>query len=392
MRILLIPTYISYSGMSLHVLALAESMKGRGHEVEVLSMSPGPLAATFAEADIPLTILPYLQERASRNPLQLAKALRYVRRFIREKAPDIVHTHGPRAHFFAGVAARGAGNHGLIATAHGSWTQFAAGQTSLPGSLNKMWKKGIYGGVDRLTARLADRMIAVSDATRDDLVGGLGIAAGKVVVVHNGIEEEDVSSADKAAVRNEFGLDGGDLLVACVGRLAYHKGTGYLAAAMDLVLSKMPGARFLLVGEGPMEAEMRRLAAREKMSGKVFVTGRRTDAVTLIAAADLLMMPSLSEGLPITLLEAAMTGTAMVATDTGGIAEIVINGETGLLCSVGDVRELAGAMISLLTDDQLREKMGAAARELWESEYTREKMVRKTEAVYREVRDGAPVS
>lgn len=392
MRILQVPTYIVYGGMSMHVLTLAAGLSRHGHEVEVLSMCPGPLQAEFEKARIPLSVVPYLGQRAGRNPLLLAKVVSHVRRFIRDMEPDVVHTHGPRAHFFAGIAAGSAGSSRLVASAHGSYTQFTVGQTGELGGLQRQLKKTLYSGIDRLTARRAARMIAVSGATRNDLVDGLGIEASKVTVVRNGIEDVVVSEASKVAVREEFGFSEDDRIVACVGRVAHHKGSTVLAEAMKMICQRSPQARFLVVGEGPMKDELRQMTGRGELAGRAFVTGRRTDAVAIIAAADVLVMPSFSEGLPITLLEAAMSGTAVVATSVGGMPEVVKEGKTGLLCPPGDPESLAAALTELIEDDAARSRMGTAARRLWEEEFTEEAMVTRMEAVYSEVcsRDARP--
>jgi len=109
LKILQIPTYAVYGGLSLHVLTLAKGLKARGHEVTVLSMCDGPLIPEFKNAEIPVSAVPYLGQKARRNPLSGARVIYHVGRFIKETAPDIVHTHGPRAHFFAGIASRFAG-------------------------------------------------------------------------------------------------------------------------------------------------------------------------------------------------------------------------------------------------------------------------------------------
>lgn len=385
MKILQVPTYVVYGGMSMHVLTLAAGLKRHGHEVEVLSMCPGPLSVEFEKADIPLSVVPHLEQRAGRNPLLMAKVIKNVRRYIREREPDIVHTHGPRAHFFAGIAAGDPGSGRLVASAHGSYTQFTVGQTGELNGAQRQLKKVIYGGIDRMTARKAERMIAVSDATRNDLVSGLGISDSKVTVVRNGIEEVMVDEAEKTAIREEFRFGEDDRVVACVGRIAYHKGSAVLADAMKIVCAQTPRARFLVVGEGPMENELRQMAGQDGLAGRVHVTGRRVDAIAIIATADVLVMPSFSEGLPITLLEAAMSGTAMVATDIGGMPEVVRDGETGLVCQPGDPEGLASSIIRLVEDDTLRRNMGAEARALWEKEFTEEVMVRRMETVYRDV-------
>lgn len=385
MKILQVVANTGYGGMPLHVLALSKGLKERGHEVRLLSMDEGPLIGEFARQGIQATSMAFLRQRAGRDPVTLIKSVSKVRKTILANNPDIVHTHGPRAHFFVDMAQLFQNGPAVVSSVHGSFSQFVYGNEGEFGHATSALKKIQYGCIDKLTARRSAMMIAVCEATRRELIQTLNIAPDKVRVVLNGIDEHHVNPQKVDALRREFGCGDNKKLVSYIGRIAHHKGTGLFAEAAEIVVAGLPDARFVAVGEGPMVEELRLRATAGPLFGRFIVTGRRSDAVDIIAASDLLILPSLSEGLPLTLLEAAMTGTAMVASDTGGISEVVNDCETGLLVPVGDSYRLAGAIKDLLADDMKRKDMGAAARRLWERRFTVSHMIDGMEEVYSEV-------
>ena len=386
MKILQIPTYAVYGGMSLHVLALSRGLREKGHEVEVLSMCEGPLMPEFRVAGIPIDAVPFLGTKTRKDPFTVFRAIRYLCDEIRRRKPDVVHTHGPRAHFMAGLASRLAGHPVLVASIHGSFRQFSAGNEKEMDPWRSRLKEVQYGGIDELAARLADQAVAVCRATRREMLESLKVPARKVTVIHNGIDEQQVAKAEADAIRRELGFsEGPHKVVLYVGRLAFHKGSRDLIDAAELVAARLPDARFVFVGDGPLEAEMRSRAATGPLAGKTVFTGSRDDAVAFMPTADLLVLPSLSEGLPLTLLEAAMMGRAMVVTDVGGMSEVVVPGETGELVSPRNPVALSAAIIELLDDDALRRSMGAAARKLWEEEYRAPIMFDRFESLYRDL-------
>lgn len=385
MKILQVAANTAYGGMPLNVLTLSKGLMARGHEVELLSMDEGPLLGEFEKAGIPVISIPFLGQRAGRNPATLIKSTGIVRKTIREFDPDIVHSHGPRAHFFVDMAQIFQRGPILVASVHGSFKQFISGNEVKFGHAASVLKKLQYGGIDKLAARRSAIMIAVSEATRKELIQALKIPPQKIRVVRNGIEESHVELQAVDVLRREFGCGSDDKLVAYVGRIAYHKGMGMYVEAAESIAASMPEARFVAVGEGPMVEELRMRTASGPLAARFFVAGRRNDAVDIIAASDLLVLPSFSEGLPITLLEAAMTGTAIVASDVGGIPEIVIDGETGLLVPAGDSERLARAISRLLSDEKERRRMGSAARQLWENHFTVPRMIDEIEEVYLQI-------
>ncbi|GBE57312.1 alpha-D-kanosaminyltransferase [bacterium BMS3Abin01] len=385
MKIINVIANARQGGMPEHVLTLSRELKQRGHQVQVLSMTAGPMVQALERAGINTVTVPRLSHRMGKNPLLAVKVTRITRGLLQHMDPDIIHTHGPRAHILAGRASRYPGGHSLVATVHGSYRQFMAGNGGEFSRVTRRLKQLQYLGIDRYTAGIADRVIAVSDATRDDLVKGAGVPADKVCVIHNGVARQQVSDEEIAAVRGGLGLGDARKLVAYVGRMAFHKGAGDLVSAAAAVARQAPGARMVMVGEGPLSDELKEGVAAEGLRDRVMFTGHREDAVSIIAASDLFVLPSLSEGLALTLLEAAMTSTAMIATDVGGNPDVVRPGETGLLVPPRDPEALAAAIVDLLRDDSRRAEMGAAARRLWEREFTVGRMVDSIEALYGEL-------
>ncbi|MBI5870704.1 MAG: glycosyltransferase family 4 protein [Actinobacteria bacterium] len=382
MRILQVPANAGYGGMPLHVLTLSKGLAARGHVVEILCMGDGPMVSAYERAGFKVTVVTHLSSKSRRDPLTLIRTIRFLRAAVARSAPEIIHTHGPRASFFMGLTLFGRRRIPLVASAHGSYSQFSFGHETEFGVLKSKARGLQYRWIDRLTGRLADLFIAVCEATRKDIVEGLGVPEAKVVVVHNGIEDHRADAATVKALRAGLGYESGNRLVVFVGRVAFHKGVGYLADAAESVLMKLPEARFLVVGEGPMEEALRQRAEKPPLIGRFTLMGMRTNALEIIAMADLLVLPSLSEGLPLSLLEAAMSGKAMVASNVGGVSEVVVEGETGLLVNPRDSDALATAISSLLNNDDERENMGAAARRLWEMQFTADGMTGKMEEEY----------
>ena len=232
---------------------------------------------------------------------------------------------------------------------------------------------------------MADRLIAVCESTRSDLVNVLKIPEEKVCVIQNGIADVQVSNEDKLSLRSQLGLREADKLITYVGRLAFHKGVTDLVQAAKVIVRKIPDARILLVGEGPMSRNLQDDVTSSGLAEKIIFTGERADAVQIISASDIFVLPSLSEGLALTLLEAAMTGKAMVATNVGGNSEIVHSDKTGLLVPARSPQDLVHAIIELLDDNKRRVNMEIAARRLWQREFTDVLMVNRVESLYREL-------
>jgi glycosyltransferase involved in cell wall biosynthesis len=221
----------------------------------------------------------------------------------------------------------------------------------------------LYG----LMGELSQRIVAVSAAVRDELAPH--IAGDKLAVIHTGLPDPGPAPViDKTAV---LGVAHDTPVVAFVGLLSHRKGVVDLIEAARLVVAAMPQARFVLAGrDGGAAAEVRRLIDRYALGSAVRWLGPRSDVPAILAASDLLVLPSLADPLPVAVLEAMSFGLPAAATRSGGCEEMVADGETGLLVPPGDRPALAAAILRLLGDPATRAAMGARGRARFLAEFT----------------------
>jgi glycosyltransferase involved in cell wall biosynthesis len=225
-------------------------------------------------------------------------------------------------------------------------------------------------------------VIAVSEATRRILTEVEGVPGERITVVHNGMEPlVEPAAPDVARVRAELGI-GEDARVCLVtARLHEEKGHLVLFEALPAILAAEGPLVVLLAGEGPHRAMLEAAAARHGLSAHVRFLGRRADVPTLIAAATVVVLPSLAESFGFAALEASYLGKPVVASRSGGLPEVVRDRETGLLAAVGSARELAEAVITVLREPGLAARLASAGRQ-HARRFTAERMVRGYEAVY----------
>ena len=188
-----------------------------------------------------------------------------------------------------------------------------------------------------------------------------------------------------AEVRAELGLARDAPLILFAGRLAPQKGVADLLTALDLLQYGMPELRTLIVGDGPLRSQLEEIAHAFELDGKVRFLGHSNDVPRLLAAADLLVLPSLYEGLPNVVLEAMRFAKPVVATAAPGTTEVVVDGSTGLLVPPGDPPALARAMRTLLRDPDLGRRLGAAGRARVETEFRADTMIQRFASLYEEL-------
>lgn len=231
---------------------------------------------------------------------------------------------------------------------------------------------------------LIDRLICVSQAAGDSFRDA-GIAAHKIAVVRNGIRPRRCQSAAepvRAQLCDELGLPTEARLLLSVGRFTEQKGHCYLLEAMKTVLDEQPQAHCLWAGSGPLETSLRARIDELGLNDNVHLLGRRDDVPALLAAADMLVLPSLFEGLPLVALEAMAVGMPVIGTQVCGTAEAVVDGETGRLVAPRDAAALAGALCEALSDPALAASWGQAGQKYFEREFTATRMAKDTVEVY----------
>jgi len=322
------------------------------------------LVAPFEAAGIPVHCLDV------RRSWDLGVLPRLVALLRREQI-DLIHAHLPVTGVLARLVKERAGVRHLVYTEH-----------SLP-SRHRLATRLL----NRTTYRMNDAVIAVSDAVARQVQGHVRNGKPFLVTIPNAIDVEmfDKMPADRDAVVREFGFEPETKIVVHVGNLRRVKGHRYLLAAARRVVDQQPRARFLMVGVGPLADTLADDARRLGLNGHVKFTGFRPDATTLIGAADLFVLSSLHEGIPISLLEAMALARPAVLTRVGGIPEVVVPDETALLVEPRDIDGLAAGILSLLGDPQRRARMGEAARRHVRRRFGMAQMVAAVERVYEHV-------
>lgn len=240
----------------------------------------------------------------------------------------------------------------------------------------------------RWTAGLDDKVIAVCELARRAQIERTHAAPQNVVTVHNGLDVAEFGTLNpeaRATTREAFGIPPTAPLVGSVGRLHPQKDFATLLKAMVCVRDRLPDAHLLLVGDGDLKPELVSQARSLELAQTVTFAGHRTDIPEILSAVDLLVLPSLWEGLPNALLEAMAAGLPVVATAVGGTPEVVVDGVTGFLVPPRDPQALADAILRLLRDPELRQRMGEAGRARVAAHFSIEQMVHKTEALYEQL-------
>jgi len=281
---------------------------------------------------------------------------------------DIVHTHGFKADLCGAIIGRLTGVHKIISTVHNQ-------EQYLKDPIIRFLEKWIISPID-------DTIIVVSEGVERFLIKTTGIPEGKIKKVYYGVNPDDIKIDKYKDIRGEFNIDKDGILIGCIGRLVEQKGHRYLIQAVGKVIEKIPQAKFLIIGKGKLEKNLKRLAQKLSLNSNIIFTGFRTDIYSILDKLDLIVMPSLWEGLGLVLLEAMALGKPIVATDVGGIPEVVENKKTGILVPAKDPNALAEAISNLLEDYSVAARMGETGKASVKERFSPVKMVKEIELIY----------
>ena len=316
------------------------------------------------DPDLPVVKIPALG-RSLRIGDDL-QAFLAIRRAIRDYRPDIVHTHTAKAGLLGRIATATCRVPVRVHTFHGHL---------LHGYFNR-WMTRAVCVVEGLLARQTSALVAVGERVRDQLLeAGIG-RADQYVVIPPGVALDALP--DRLSARSDLGLPSDQSVILFVGRLTGIKRPDRLIKAMALVLERRPDVVLAIAGEGNLLKETQCLA--EPLGPSVRFLGWQQNIAALYAAADCMVLTSDNEGMPMTLIEAAMAGVPSVTTDVGSAREVVLNEVTGLVVEP-DAAAIADGLIRLL-DDDLRGKLGAAARKRAEAEFGTRRLIADHEALY----------
>jgi glycosyltransferase involved in cell wall biosynthesis len=353
-RVLHVVTRMNVGGPARHVLALLPGLRDLGFETLLAFGTPEP-----DEDELPPDASePSVRIPALRRPIEPAgdqRAITELTRLVTRFRPDVVHTHMAKAGALGRSAARRRKVPAVVHTFHGHVLE---GYFASPAN-------AAFVIAERRLARRTDALVAVSTSTRDDLLA-LGIGSAERWHVHPlALDLGPLLGLDlrPGEARRMLDLPPEGPLVGIVGRLVPIKNHVLFLEAAERISAERPDAAFVIAGDGELRPMLEAEAGRS-LEGRVRFLGWVSDLPALYAALDVVVLTSLAEGTPVALIEALAAGRAVVATNVGGVEDVVEHGRTGYLAPSGDAEGLARAVLSLLEEPELRARMGALGREL----------------------------
>jgi glycosyltransferase involved in cell wall biosynthesis len=351
-------------GAEAMILQLLRALTEAGHET---------LLGVFRNEQNPHTEIAQRARKLSLNAIELPcsgridlSTVREIKRRARDFGADLVHSHGYKANVYSLLANVG-GSRPLVSTCH-NWTS----QTR---SIRA------YAYLDRFILRRFDRIFSVSEDVMRALEQS-GVSTKKISVIPNGITLSDFASAPPAAFT---GVPAGTPLIGMVGRLVEAKGFQYVLESAPEALTRFPDAYYVLVGDGPYRNHLAEQCDRLGITSHVVFAGKRDDMPCVYRSLTMLVLPSLNEGMPMTLLEAMAARIPVIASRVGGIPKMICEGETGLLTGPGDVQGLRQAIETLLSDCSFRCRLGEGGRRWVAENASVGQMAQNYVAQYRDV-------
>lgn len=367
MNVLLVTTHLNIGGITRYILLIAKALRAKGVGVLVVS-GGGDFEGEFKKLGIE-TVRIDLRTKSELSPKVLTGGIR-LSSLAKERKVDIIHAH-TRVTQCASALAGSLSKVPFVTTCHGFFRK----------RLGRM----LFGA-------WGERVVAISEPVRQSLINDFRVAPDRIELIHTGIEPERFCRAcggeELARLKKRLGLGAG-LVVGSIGRLSPVKGHRFFVDALGGIVRKGHALRGLIIGDGPDEESLKALAAERGLQGSLCFLGSQTDTAAYLAIMDIFVFPSEKEGLGLSLLEAMASGRACVASDVGGISDIVQDGKTGLLFPAGDAGAMGERILRLAADATLRERLGEEGRRLVQERFSLDVMAEKMLAMYRSVIAGA---
>ena len=365
MKIVLVDLSRRFGGADMRVLQLASRLP-ENWDVGVAVLAGSETEMRFRKEGLRL----HPVRPARRNPQTMFELIR----LFRAVRPDIVDCHNAQSQLWGLPAARTAGVPARIATMHSIYEESEGS--------GQIWRTAIYKSLYRLISATATHVVSVSE-TVDQHLAGQGIKPNLRHVIHNGLAHAEGMPANNAGKDGNHQDDGQRFRIAVVGRLAGVKGHRILLEALGAARPHLAPFTCDFIGEGPERGRLQAQVERSGLAGQVRFLGFRHDVADLVARADVLCMPSLSEGLPFAALEAALLAKPVVASAVGGLKTHFRDRETALLVEPGKPQALAAALIWCADNTEAAAAIGRAAKSMVETDFSIDRMIAENSDLYR---------
>ncbi len=361
-------------GMLKHLLDLLRLIDRSRFKPIVLSPQGNDLARPLAELDVELIEVEIADKpsltRDAGSVAKLATALTAT-------GPDLIHVHSNKAALLTEMAVRRAG----------MTTPIVFSMHNFPSYMSS-------GGLKKVAASMAmrriinrsDRLIVVSESLKKFMMEKEKAEPDKISVIHNGLDfaawQKRLAAANAAKLRGDLGIPAGGFVVGTIGRLVPSKGHEILIAAMPELIHKIPGLKLVIAGSGPLDRRLKEQTVGLSLDGSVLFPGHVDDPAPYYKMFDVFVMPTLMESFGLAVIEAMTAGCPVAASRTGGLPEIIVNRETGLLFTPGDSKAVAAAVKTIVTDKKAARRLAEAGQRSVKERFTLDAMVVRTQEVY----------
>jgi glycosyltransferase involved in cell wall biosynthesis len=370
------PTVSSLGGgAQVIVKFLLENLDQEKFELSLAVGNEGFLTQSITHRQLKVRILPPLRREV--NLLNDFWALVELRRFFKRERFDIVHTHSSKAGFIGRLAAKLAAIPIIIHTVHGFPFHDFNGRMS----------NRFYSEAEKLSAKITTHLICVSEKDRETAIRRKIIPSDRVSVIQPGIDLSRYDPSSRNNLKEYFQVEHPGQVVGMIARLDAQKAPEDFVLAAERVIREIKDVQFILVGDGKLRAVIEDLIKENGLTTRFILTGSRTDIPELLSIMDIYVLPSLWEGLPITILEAMAMGKPVIATNIPGNKEVIKDRINGILVPPRNPSSLANAIISLLKNRERGRVMGMAGREMVLEKYSVRQMVERIQKLYLQLVD-----
>ena len=367
-RIIHIQVLPILSGVQKSMLDIISRLEPDQYDITVLCQAEGELTRALRQKKIGFITLPELKREI--NPYYDSLAFLKLYKLLKRGKYDLVHTHSSKPGIIGRLAAKAAGIKCIVHTVQG----FAFHQHS-----SKV-QVFLVGLLEKLAGMASHKVIFVNSKDRDVASKMKLVPNHKMVIIHNGVDLNQFNSGN--GVKNGNGIRTNGAMVGMVARLWEQKAPQDYIAAIPKVVDKIPDAKFLVIGDGPLEQELKEMSDKLGIKENVQFLGWRQDINDLLKVIDVVVLPSLWEGLPVSILEAMALSKPVVATNIKGNNELVVHGQTGYLVKPGNPEEISAYVLKLLNDQPLAQKMGRLGHSRVKEKFALKKIVEQTSSLY----------
>jgi len=370
-------TRLNIGGPAIHAILLTNGLNKGKFESKLVTGIPseyeGDMFYLAEKKGVKPTIIPELRREICWTD-DMVSAIKLFRLLKRER-PHIVHTHTAKAGAIGRIVAKMAGVPIILHTFHGHVFHSYFGS----------WKTRFFLLMERLLAHFTDRIITVTDEQRREILSYKVGSPRKVVSVPLGLELERFLECEKGKIKRELHIDDHTKMVGIVARLVPVKNHLCFLRSASIVLERCKNVKFLIVGDGELRELLEMEVCNLGLQNDVIFLGFRRDLEHIYADLDVVVLSSLNEGLPVAIIEAMAAGKPVVCTKVGGVPDLVEDGKNGFLVPSDDHIAMADAIVKILDDPHLAEKMGSEGRKKVYPAYTKERLIKDMENLYEEL-------